>query len=480
MKACLHQAEKTNMTQTLLQSITPISFIQSDRVEPSKINVAGWVRTRRSSKKFSFIELNDGSCTKSLQILVDNSLENYHEVESLTTGCSVKISGELVLSPAKGQKYELQASRVELIGVADPETYPLQKKDMTFEYLREVAHLRTRTATFSSIFRIRSRVSFAIHRFFNQNGFYYAHTPLLTTADGEGAGEAFKVTNFDLSAVPKTKEGAVDFSKDFFAEGAMLCVTGQLEAELMAMGMGKVYTFGPTFRAENSNTSRHLAEFWMVEPEVAFADLDDNMLLAQNMIRFVVKDILENCSDDLDICFQKTQINTREYLLLALEKEFVKVTYSEAVDILMNCGRTFEFPVYWGCDLKSEHERYLCEEHFKSPTIVYNYPEELKAFYMYLNDDNKTVRAMDILMPGIGEVVGGSQREDREGVLLQRMKAKGLHAESMDWYTDTRRFGSVPHSGFGVGLERLMMWITGMNNIRDVIPYPRTPGNCKF
>lgn len=468
------------MTSSLLQSLTPISHIQLEQVQPSLIIVAGWVRTRRSSKKFSFLELNDGTCSKSLQILVDNSLENYSEVENLTMGCSVKIHGHLVLSPAKGQKYELQATQVELIGNADPELYPLQKKDMTFEYLREVAHLRVRTATFASVFRIRSRVSYAIHRFFNERGFTYAHTPILTTADGEGAGESFQVTNFDLKNVPKFKDGEVDYSKDFFGESSMLCVTGQLEGELLAMGLGKIYTFGPTFRAENSNTSRHLAEFWMVEPEIAFADLEDNMNLAQNLICAVVKDVLNHCSDDLDVCIQKNQIDTREYLKMALERPFVRVSYTEAVDILMRCGKSFEYDVFWGCDLKSEHERYLCEEHFKSPTIVFNYPEELKAFYMYLNDDNKTVRAMDILMPGIGEVVGGSQREDREDVLLERMKKKGIDAKHMDWYVATRRFGSVPHSGFGVGLERLIMWITGMGNIRDVIPFPRTPGNCKF
>ncbi|MES2613979.1 MAG: asparagine--tRNA ligase [Bdellovibrionota bacterium] len=465
---------------TLLQSVTPISQIHADLVQPGNIVIAGWVRTRRSSKKFSFIEINDGSGAKSLQILADSTLENYAEIENITTGCSVKIQGQLVLSPAKGQKFELHATQVEVLGLAHPETYPLQKKDMSFEYLREVAHLRVRTATFASIFRIRSRVSYAIHNFFTENSFYYAHTPLLTTTDGEGAGESFKVTNFDLKHVAKLKDGEVDFSKDFFAEGTMLCVTGQLEAELLAMGMGKVYTFGPTFRAENSNTSRHLAEFWMVEPEVAFANLEDNMLLAQNLICHVVQDVLKNCADDLDVCIQKTQINTREYLQIALEKPFVKVSYTEAVDILLQCGKNFEHEVYWGCDLKSEHERYLCEEHFKSPTIVYNYPEELKAFYMYLNDDQKTVRAMDILMPGIGEVVGGSQREDRENILIERMKSKGINADHMDWYTATRRFGSVPHAGFGVGLERLMMWITGMNNIRDVIPFPRTPGNCQF
>ncbi|WP_186643928.1 asparagine--tRNA ligase [Fluviispira vulneris] len=465
---------------TLLSQLTQLADIHADKVSPAHITVAGWVRTKRGSKKFSFIELNDGTCAKSLQIVIDASLENYSEVEKLTTGCSVKIEGELVLSPGKGQKYEMQAKKVHIYGFADPETFPLQKKEMSLEYLREVAHVRPRTSTFSSVFRIRSRVSTAIHRFFEERGFCYAHTPILTTADGEGAGESFKVTNFDFDKLPKTKEGKTDFSQDFFAEPAMLCVTGQLEGELMAMGLNKIYTFGPTFRAENSNTSRHLAEFWMIEPEVAFADLNDNMQLAQDMIRYVVADILKNCSDDIDVCVQKTQHDTREYLQMALERPFVRVSYTEAVDILSKCKRDFENPVFWGCDLKSEHERYLCEEHFKSPTIVFDYPAELKAFYMYLNDDGKTVRAMDILMPGIGEVVGGSQREDRESVLIERMNHLGIDTQSMEWYVSLRRFGTVPHSGFGVGLERLIMWITGMSNIRDVIPFPRTPGNCKY
>lgn len=468
------------MKKTLLESITSLSDIHQGKLEPQSITVAGWIRTRRSSKKLSFLELNDGTSAKSLQIIVDSGMVNYDQVEKLTTGCSVSVEGNLVLSPAKGQKYELQAVKLTVLGIADPEAYPLQKKDMTFEYLREVAHMRARTATFSSIFRIRSQVSFAIHQFFISQGFSYVHTPILTTADGEGAGESFKVTNLDFSNLPKTKEGAVDFSKDFFEEPSMLCVTGQLEAELLAMGLNKVYTFGPTFRAENSNTTRHLAEFWMIEPEVAFANLEDMMSLAQNMIRSVIAYVLTNCTDDLDICFQKTQIDTRIYLNLALEKPFVKVSYTEAVEILKNCGRTFEYPVFWGCDLKSEHERYLCEEHFASPTIVYNYPEELKSFYMYLNDDEKTVRAMDILMPGIGEVVGGSQREDREDILIARMKKMGIDTQHMDWYTSIRRFGSVPHAGFGLGLERLILWMTGMTNIRDVIPFPRTPGNCSF
>jgi asparaginyl-tRNA synthetase len=323
-------------------------------------------------------------------------------------------------------------------------------------------------------------VSLAIHQFFNSQGFYYAHSPILTTSDGEGAGETFRVSVLDANKPPRTPQGNVDFSKDFFGQESMLCVTGQLEAEALAMGLGKVYTFGPTFRAENSNTSRHLSEFWMIEPEMAFWDLDDTMQLGEDLIRYVVKDVFEKCSDDLQIISERAETKSSEYLKLALEKSFVRVSYTEAVEILLKCGRTFEFPVFWGCDLKSEHERFLCEQHFKAPTIVYNYPEELKAFYMYLNEDGKTVRAMDCLMPGIGEVIGGSQREDREDVLLSRMKGKGLDPAGLDWYVDLRRFGGVPHSGFGMGLERLLVWLTGLGNVRDVVPFPRVPGSCLF
>lgn len=448
---------------TLLQSITSISIIQTDRASLGVIKVAGWVRTKRSSKKLSFIELNDGTHPTSLQIVIDSSIPNYHIVESLLTGCAITVCGELVLSPGKGQKYELQGKAVELLGHIDPETYPLQKKDMTFEYLRDVAHLRARTATFASVFRLRSLASLAIHEFFKNRGFHYVHTPILTAIDAEGAGESFHLAG------------------DFFGDQTMLCVTGQLEAEALIMGLGKVYTFGPTFRAENSNTSRHLAEFWMIEPEVAFASLADNMELAQDLIRFVVQTVLDKGAEDLAICHQKSgQTQTLNFLQNALTTPFVRVSYTEAVKILTESQKSFEFPVFWGCDLKSEHERFLCEEHFQAPTIVYDYPEELKAFYMYLNDDGKTVRAMDILMPGIGEVVGGSQREDREDVLKARMEKKGINTQTMDWYLALRRFGSVPHAGFGMGLERLLIWMTGMTNVRDVIPFPRTPGHCKF
>jgi asparaginyl-tRNA synthetase len=466
---------------TTREALTAIADIHAERIALGKVTIAGWVRTRRGSKKFSFLEINDGSSGRSIQVIVDSALPNYEaEIQNLTTGASVRIEGQLVASPGQGQKFEIQATGVKVYGFADPERYPLQKKDMTYEYLREVAHMRGRTATFAGVFRIRARVSQAIHRFFADNGFYYIHSPLLTTSDAEGAGETFQVTTLPLSNPPKTESGAIDYSKDFFGSQAMLCVTGQLEAEAMALGLGKVYTFGPTFRAENSNTSRHLSEFWMIEPEMAFYELDDNMQLAQDLIRYVVKDVLDHCGDDLENIIAKNGVETRDHLRMALERPFVRVTYTEAVEILTNCGRKFEYPVAWGEDLKSEHERYLCEEHFKAPTIVYNYPSVLKAFYMYQNDDGKTVRAMDLLMPGIGEVIGGSQREDRESVLVEKMKGKGLSPEHLDWYVDLRRYGGVPHSGFGMGLERLLVWITGMGNVRDVIPFPRVPGVCKY
>lgn len=469
------------MPESLLKSITTLQEIFLERIAPNKtVTVAGWVRTKRSSKKFSFLEINDGSSASSLQVIVDAQLENYSDLEGVSTGASVVISGLLVLSPGKGQKYECQAQKLSVLGLADPQEYPLQKKEMTPEFLREQAYLRHRTATFSSLFRIRSRVSYAIHRFFMERGFTHVHTPIITAIDGEGAGESFQVTHFDLSAVPKNESGQPDFSQDFFGTQAMLCVTGQLESEAIACGMGKVYTFGPTFRAENSNTSRHLAEFWMIEPEVAFATLEDNMELAQDFIRFVVADVLNNSEQDLDILAQKNQTDTTVYLKQCLAKPFVNVTYTEAINILKNATETFEVAAKWGEDLRSEHERYLCEKHFQSPTIVTDYPKEFKAFYMYLNDDGRTVRAMDILLPGIGEVIGGSQREDRFDVLKSRMEDMGISAERMQWYLNLRKFGNVPHSGFGLGLERLLIWITGMGNIRDVIPFPRVPGQCEF
>ncbi|MCA2959306.1 MAG: asparagine--tRNA ligase [Silvanigrellales bacterium] len=468
----------------LKDAFTPLAHIHAGQVAPGPIAIAGWVRTRRGSKKFSFIDLNDGSSPKGIQVIADAVLPNYEtDIARLSTGAAVIVKGLLVESPGQGQRFEIQAKDIEVTGFADPETFALQKKEMSFEYLREVAHMRGRTATFSSMFRLRSVVSLAIHRFFEAQGFSYIHAPILTTNDGEGAGETFKVTTLDLNAPPRGKDGKVDFSKDFFGRESMLCVTGQLEAEALAMGLGKVYTFGPTFRAENSNTSRHLAEFWMVEPEMAFWDLDDTMALGEGLIRAVVREVFEKCEGDLEILAQKAEQDARPYLRMALEQPFVRVSYTEAVEVLQKAisgGKTFEYPVSWGGDLKSEHERYLCEVHFKAPTIVYNYPEELKAFYMYLNDDGKTVRAMDCLMPGIGEVIGGSQREDRLDVLERRMRSKGIDSTHLEWYLDLRRFGGVPHAGFGLGFERLLMWISGFGNIRDVIPFPRVPGSCLF
>jgi asparaginyl-tRNA synthetase len=461
--------------------IHSIKDILEEKVELGAVKVAGWVRTKRGSKKFSFIELNDGSTCHSIQIIADAVLQNYEsEVVKLTTGCSLTVEGNLVSSPGSGQKWEIHAQKMEVCGWAVPEEYPLQKKEMSLEYLREVAHMRPRTATFSSVFRIRSCVSLAIHEFFASQNFSYVHSPLITTTDGEGAGETFTVTSQDLSKVALLPNKTVDFSKDFFGQKSMLAVTGQLEAELMAYGLGKVYTFGPTFRAENSNTSRHLSEFWMIEPEMVFYDLEDTMQLGEDLIKFVVKKVLEKCSADLDVVRSKAETDSSEYLLNSLNTNFIRVSYTDAIQILKKSGQNFEFPVEWGLDLKSEHERFLCEKHFKAPTIVYNYPEELKAFYMYLNDDGKTVRAMDCLMPGIGEVIGGSQREDRYDVLTSRMTQKGIDTQAFDWYLDLRKFGSVPHSGFGMGLERLIVWITGMGNVRDVIPFPRVPGNARF
>ena len=466
---------------TLKDSLVSLAAIHADAVAPGPVAIGGWVRTKRGSKKFSFIEVNDGSTANGIQVIADSTLTNYvEEIEKLTTGCSLVVNGTLVLSPGKGQKYEIQASSIQVFGWADPETYPLQKKEMSFEYLREIAHMRARTATFSSVFRLRSRVSMSIHDFFTRNGFFYMHSPLLTTSDGEGAGETFKVTTLDLNNVPRTAAGKVDFSKDFFETPSMLCVTGQLEAELFAHALGKVYTFGPTFRAENSHTSRHLSEFWMIEPEMAFWNLEDTMGLTQDLIRSVVTDVFEKSNDDLDILASKAAEDPRPYLKMALENPFVRLSYTDAVNILLKCGQKFEHPVGWGADLKSEHERFLCEKHFKAPTIIFDYPEELKAFYMYQNDDGKTVRAMDCLMPGIGEVAGGSQRENRLSALENRMRLKGLDPAHLSWYLDMRKFGGVPTSGFGMGLERLMVWISGMGNVRDVIPFPRTPGSCPF
>ena len=445
------------------------------------VQVRGWVRTRRDSKGgFSFIELNDGSSFGNLQVIADGKLSNYEaDVLTLTVGSSVVVEGELKASQGQGQATELAASSMRVMGLASATDYPLQKKQHTFEKLREWAHLRPRTNTFGAVTRVRDRISFATHEFFHQEGFVLVHTPLITASDCEGAGQMFRVTTLPLDQLPMVN-GKVDTSKDFFGKSAYLTVSGQLEGEAYACALGKIYTFGPTFRAENSNTSRHLSEFWMIEPEAAFYELADNMGLAERYLKFMIRETLEHCAEDMDFFEKRIQPGLLASLQLVLDKPFVHMSYTEAVEILSKCGEKFEYPVSWGTDLQSEHERYLTEKHVQGPVILYNYPKEIKSFYMRLNDDGKTVAAMDVLVPGVGEIIGGSQREDRLDVLVARMEASGLKAEDYWWYLDLRRFGSVPHAGFGLGLERMVQYTTGMANIRDVIPFPRTPGSCEF
>jgi asparaginyl-tRNA synthetase len=443
--------------------------------------IQGWVRTRRDSKGgFSFIELNDGSCQSNLQIVAPASLSNYEsEIKKLPTGASIAVEGEIKESPAKGQATELHATGVEVIGWADPETYPLQKKGHSFEFLRSIAHLRPRTNTFGAIARLRNQVCKSIHDFFQEQGFLYIHTPIVTASDCEGAGALFRVTTLDAEK-PPTAEGKVDFSKDFFHKPAYLTVSGQLQVEAFACSMGKVYTFGPTFRAENSNTPRHLAEFWMVEPEMAFCDLQDNMTVAEAFLKRLIRDALERCAEDMKFFQERVDKELLTRLEGVLAKPFRRVPYTEAISILEKSGRSWEFPIAWGKDLQSEHERFLTEEHFQCPVILYDYPRTIKPFYMRVNDDGKTVRAMDVLVPGVGEIIGGSQREERLDVLESRMKELGPAPENYEWYLDFRRYGTVPHSGFGLGLERAILFLSGMANIRDVIPFPRTPGNAEF
>jgi asparaginyl-tRNA synthetase len=460
-----------------------ISVAAARRAESigKQVKVQGWIRTRRDSKGgFSFLEVNDGSSQGNLQVVADNTLPNYEsEVKHLVTGASVTITGEVRQSPAKGQATELLAKGVTVHGGADPETYPLQKKGHSMEFLRTKAHLRPRTNTFGAMARLRNCVSKSIHDFFQEQGFLYIHAPIITASDCEGAGEMFKVTTLDPDKLPR-KEGAVDFTQDFFGRPAYLTVSGQLQGEIFACAMGKVYTFGPTFRAENSNTSRHLAEFWMIEPEMAFYELEDNMALAEAFIKRIIKDALERCAEDMQFFQERIDKEVLPRLQGILNSEFLRVPYTEAIDILKQCGEKFEFPVEWGVDLQAEHERYLTEKKFQKPVILYNYPRTLKPFYMRVNDDGKTVRAMDVLVPGVGEIIGGSQREERLDVLEMRMKEQGLDPEAYWWYLDLRRYGTVPHSGFGLGLERTLLFLTGMGNIRDVIPFPRTPGNAEF
>jgi asparaginyl-tRNA synthetase len=440
----------------------------------------GWVRTRRGNKHVQFVALNDGSTVKNVQIVFDMQQFTDEQLKPITTGSAIKVDGLLVESMGKGQSVEIQAKQLEVFGTADPENYPLQKKGHTLEFLREKAHLRPRTNTFGAILRVRSALAFAIHKFFQEKGFFYLNTPLITASDCEGAGAMFQVTTLDLNKLPKDEEGKVDYSCDFFGKPTALTVSGQLEGELGATALGAIYTFGPTFRAENSNTPRHLSEFWMVEPEVSFFDITDNMDLAEEFIKYCIKYALDNCADDIAFLAEHYDPELVDRLKFVLENEFVRLTYTEGVKILEESGHKFEFPVHWGTDLQSEHERFLVEEHFKKPVILTDYPKEIKAFYMKLNEDGKTVRAMDVLFPKIGEIIGGSEREENLDKLSARIDELNIPMKDMWWYLDTRRFGTVPHAGFGLGFERLVLFVTGMTNIRDVIPFPRTPNNAEF
>nr|WP_199306532.1 asparagine--tRNA ligase [Pseudanabaena sp. FACHB-2040] len=443
--------------------------------------IRGWVRTKRESKGFTFVDVNDGSSMNGLQVVMGESVPGYAEtMKRISTGASVEIAGKLVESPGKGQRIELQAAEVTVFGEADPETYPLQKKRHTFEYLRTLGHLRSRTNTLGAVFRVRNACAQAIHQFFRERGFLWVHTPIITGSDAEGAGEMFSVTGLNLKQVPTTDQNQVDYSQDFFGKPAYLTVSGQLEAEIMAMAFTNVYTFGPTFRAENSNTSRHLAEFWMVEPEMAFCALEGNMDLAEDFLKYVFRQVLEQCPEDMEFFNQRIDDSVLATADNIIHNTFERVTYTEAVRLLEKADRQFEFPVEWGIDLQSEHERYLAEELFKKPVIVTDYPTGIKAFYMRLSDDGKTVRAMDVLAPKVGEIIGGSQREERLDVLERRIQEAGLPVEDYWWYLDLRRFGTVPHAGFGLGFERLVQFMTGMANIRDVIPFPRTPDSIEF
>ena len=467
-----------------MNSVAPIvDVLQGKIAVGSTISVQGWVRTRRDSKAgISFLAVYDGSCFDPIQAVIEKELPNYdQDILRLTAGCSVKVTGKVVESPGQGQKYELQATQVEVYGfVDDPETYPMAAKRHSIEYLREVAHLRARTNIVGAITRVRHTLAQAIHQFFDERGFFWLSTPIITASDTEGAGEMFRVSTLDMLNLPKTDNGKVDFDKDFFGKEAFLTVSGQLNAETYACALSKVYTFGPTFRAENSNTTRHLAEFWMMEPEVAFADLNDNAKLAEDMLKYVFKTVLEKRADDMQFFAQHIDKDAINRLESFINADFAQVDYTDAITILQNCDAKFENPVSWGIDLASEHERYLAEQHFKAPVVVKNYPKDIKAFYMRMNDDGKTVAAMDVLAPGIGEIIGGSQREERLDMLDKRMDELGLKKEDYWWYRDLRRYGTVPHSGFGLGFERLIVYVTGVQNVRDVIPFPRTPRNANF
>ncbi|NLK95074.1 MAG: asparagine--tRNA ligase [Clostridiales bacterium] len=460
---------------TLIRSL----FRNTDEYLSKEITISGWIRTLRSSNAFGFIEVNDGSFFKNIQVVFDNKLNNFKEISKLPISSSITIKGTLVETPEAKQPFEIQAKEIIVEGLSDSD-YPLQKKRHTFEYLRTIAHLRPRSNAFSAVFRVRSVAAYAIHKFFQDQDFVYTNTPILTGSDCEGAGEMFQVTTFPLNNAPVLDDGSIDYSKDFFGKETNLTVSGQLNAECYALAFRNVYTFGPTFRAENSNTARHAAEFWMVEPEIAFADLADDMELAENMLKYVMKYVIDHCPEEMQFFNQFVDKGLLDRLNHVISSDFGKVTYTEAVEILKNCGRKFEYPVEWGIDLQTEHERYLTEEHFKKPVFVTDYPKEIKAFYMRINEDNKTVAACDCLVPGIGEIIGGSQREERLDVLKARMKELGLNEEDYWWYLELRKYGETKHAGFGLGFERLIMYLTGMSNIRDVIPFPRTTGQSEF
>ncbi len=466
------------MADSLLR--TPIRQILATEPTEQRVRVSGWVRTRRGNKFVQFIALNDGSGFNNLQVVADLNQFSEEGLKEVGTGACITVEGRLVASQGKGQSVEVQADTIEVLGRADAEEYPLQKKGHSLEFLRDIAHLRPRTNTFGAVLRIRHSLSYAIHHYFHERGFYNLHTPIITGADAEGAGQMFRVTTLDAATPPRTPEGDVDFGQDFFARPTNLTVSGQLEAECGAMALGQVYTFGPTFRAENSNTSRHLAEFWMIEPEVAFNGLEENMTLAEDFLRYLVRFALDNCADDLAFLNEQYDKELLTRLRFVVDNDFQRLTYTEAVEILKKAKQKFEFPVDWGTDLQSEHERYLVEKHFKKPVILTNYPKEIKAFYMKLDEDGRTVRAMDVLFPGIGEIIGGSQREEDETKLRQRMKEMHVDEHELWWYLDLRKFGTAPHAGFGLGFERLVLFVTGMTNIRDVIPFPRFPRSAEF
>lgn len=454
-------------------------YRETEKFADKEVSISGWIRTLRSSKAFGFIEVNDGSFFKNVQVIFEETLENFKEVEKLSISSSITVIGNVVLTPEAKQPFEIKATKIVVEGESSSD-YPLQKKRHTFEYLRTIAHLRPRSNAFSAVFRVRSLTAFAIHKFFQERGFVYTHTPIITGSDCEGAGEMFRVTTMDLNSIPKTEEGKIDYKQDFFGKETNLTVSGQLAAEAYALAFRNVYTFGPTFRAENSNTPRHAAEFWMIEPEIAFADLNDDMELAEDMVKYIINYVMENAPEEMEFFNSFVDKGLIERLTNVANSEFGKITYTEAVELLKKADKEFQYPVEWGCDLQTEHERYITEEIYKKPVFVTDYPKDIKAFYMRMNDDNKTVAATDLLVPGVGELIGGSQREERLDLLEKRIEELGLHKEDYWWYLELRKYGGTKHAGFGLGFERMIMYLTGMSNIRDVIPFPRTTGTAEF